>query len=279
VARRISLVATAIFAALASVSAYAAEVTVAYDGIVTRVDGAQPNAVAVGQPIHISYVLDTSVADASPADPVAGIYFSAMKKITVSMPDAGFEIIGENGTVQTFNDEPNGPSDQVFIYTYNHGVTTTDTFGGLAVNDVNLDFVDSAAPGGTPLMLSSDAIPTEPLVTEDSFLMLYTSAGYTFVYFLADTTPTVAELVEDGVLQVQALVAAGKVKSGIGKALSSKLNDVLVAHAAGNDIAACIALAGFRNQVANLPRGQISAATTAELAAIAEALRIALGGC
>ena len=119
---------------------------------------------------------------------------------------------------------------------------------GRAIYSGDLDF--EAGPGGFPIMLSSQDIPTDPLVTDDSFAILYTDAGYTFVNFLIEPdAPTPAELAEDGRALVQDLVDDGRLRRGLGAALDSKLASVLVAIDAGDTATACGSLRAFNNQV------------------------------
>ena len=128
-------------------------------------------------------------------------------------------------------------------------------------------------------MLSGEAIPTDPLVTDDSFAIFRTAAGTTFVNFLVEPDePTPAELVEDASDVVQDLVDDGRLRTGNGRALDSKLASVLAAIDVGDTATACGSLRAFQNQVNALERSRrIDAATAAELRAAADAIGEALG--
>lgn len=161
-----------------------------------------------------------------------------------------------------------------------YGDATSGSLEGLPLTRAEADFLDfEAGPGGFPVMISSQAIPTDPLVTDDSFVIFYTTAGTTFVRFVAEPDePTPSELVEDGRGLVQDLVDAGRLRAGLGSALDSKLAGVLAGIESGNTRRACGSLRAFANQVRALERSrQIDAATAAELRAVADALSDALG--
>ena len=103
--------------ALLGVTAFeasAAEVTVAYKGVVINAQGAQPSSFVAGQPITVRYVLDTSVTDSIP-DPTHGSYNNGLKELKISVPGAGISAVSGVGDVNVFNDVlgPNYSTDQL----------------------------------------------------------------------------------------------------------------------------------------------------------------------
>lgn len=166
------LVALALLGAVSN-EVSAAEVTVAYKGLVTRSSGPHASSFVPGQEITIDYTVETTTADNN-SDPKQGVFFNGLRRLEINIPAAGVAAATETGTVQTFNDVG---SDQVFFY----GNATQGQLAGLPLTKTEVDFVDY-----TSSMISTDAIPVEALVTTESFAILYTSAGYTFVNFLAE---------------------------------------------------------------------------------------------
>ncbi|WP_374603569.1 hypothetical protein [Arenimonas sp.] len=272
--RRIPLLALALASAIVA-PAYAEEATVSYQGVVTSSSGAQAALFAAGQEISVSYTVETTAADTDP-HPGNGVFHGGLVALRISIPAVGVDAQVGTGTVQTFDNEVGGNSDQVFFA----GIPTAGSLGGLPLTRAEVDFLDfDAGPGGFPIMIDSQDIPTHPLVTDDSFAILYTSAGTTFVRFLAEADEaTPAELAEDGRELVQDLVDDGRLRRGQGAALDSKFASVLAAIDAGDTATACGSLGAFHNQVNAMQRSrQIDAATAAELREAADALGDALG--
>lgn len=265
-----------LLAATFSAATFAQLKTVTYRGIVTDVVGAQPNSLRTGQPIVVSYTLDPAVADILPATD-AGQFMFAMKNITISLPDAPFRVVAENGTVQTYNLPT---QDTLMVYSYLNGVTQTDYLEGLPVLSARVDFLDTeAGPGGTPIMLSSDAMPLAAVYGNYSFAILTTSAGQTLVFFVADPAPTVADLLRDGKASIAAFVSSGALNPGFGKLLTALLTSIGTADAAGNRAKACEAWKAFSTFVTMLPLNTVGPSARLELKALAISLREALGGC
>ena len=156
-----------------AVDASAAEVKVAYKGVVTQANGAQASSFAAGQVITLHYIVETAAADNNP-DTSKGVYLDGLRKLRISIADASVDVTTGIGVVQTFNDVG---SDQAFFY----GAATTGNLAGLPVAHTEVDFVDDES-----LMLASDAIPTSHLMGNDNFVSFGTSAGYTYVQFLAE---------------------------------------------------------------------------------------------
>ena len=160
--------------------ALAEQVTLSYQGVVTNSSGAQSAPFAAGQEITVSYTVETTAADSDP-NPGNGVFHGGLVALSISIPAAGLDAQVGSGTVQTFDNEPANNSDQAFFY----GDATSGSLLGMPLTRAEVDFLDfEAGPGGFPIMLSSQDIPTDPLVSNDSFAILYTSAGYTFVNFL-----------------------------------------------------------------------------------------------
>lgn len=273
-ARRFPLLALAL-ASVVAAPAFAEQVTHSYQGVVTRSSGPQSALFVAGQDVTVSYTVETTATDSDP-NPDYGVYHGGLVALRITIPAVGVDAEVGTGTVQTFDNIVDTNSDQVFFY----GNATAGSVGGLPLARAEVDFLDfDAGPGGFPIMISSQDIPTDALVTDDSFAIFYTDAGTTFVNFLVEPDePTPAELVEDGRDLLQDLVSDGRLRAGLGSALDSKLANVQAAIDAGDTAAACGALRPFRNQVNALLRArQIDAATAAELHATADAISAALG--
>ena len=264
--------------AVAGASAQAANITRTYHATIDAAAGTHAGAIQVGDSITVSYTIDDSIPDSLPGDPANGLYMYSVRSLSVSIPAIGFTAIGQSGTSQTgFSGTTPGWSDDVYFYTYRGGITS-GTLEGSPVEQAVIEFEDSDR--AEPRMITSDALATGQLVGHEwRYVQLHTADGGFTLLFLS-AAPAVAELVDDGMISIQAAVAAGGLKTGVGKALTSKLNDILIAFNAGNIPAACLAWNGFSDQVNNLPTGkQIDATVQAELKALALSLRGALGGC
>ena len=247
-ARRIPLLALALASAFAA-PAFAEQVTVSYQGVVTNSSGPQSVLFVAGQEVTVSYTVETTAADSDP-NPDYGVYHGGLVALRVTIPAVGVDAEVGTGTVQTFDNIVDTNSDQAFFY----GNALAGNVDGLA-------------------------IPTDPLVTDDSFAIFRTAAGTTFVNFVVEPDePTPAELVEDASDVVQDLVDDGRLRTGNGRALDSKLASVLAAIDAGDTATACGSLRAFQNQVNALERSRrIDAASAAELRAAADAIGDALG--
>ena len=258
--------------AFAALPAFAAPVTVTYQGVVSGASGPHEAAFAVGQPITVSYTVDPAATDTDD-NPAYGVFRHGVQSMRIVVPAAGVDATTAAGDVQTFNDV--NASDQAFFY----ADATGGSLAGHAITRAEVDFLDfNAGANGSPVMLSSDALPTQALVTDDSFALLYTDAGYTFVRFVAEAAPTPAEAVASARADIARLVDSGALRTGNGSALDSKLSDVLAAYAAGNQQIACDTLDAFRNQVRALEQSrQISAATASELRRQADIVAKAIG--
>lgn len=168
----------------------AAEVTLAYKGVVTRSSGPLASHFAAGQSISVRYVVESSASDTQPSAN-SGVFFNGLRQLSVEVPAAGLAATSAPGTVQTFNDVGTPPSDQVFFYSY--AMSSSSSLGGRSITGLEVDFIDYAAE-----MLSSDALPTTHLATVDSFVMLRTGTEYTFVNFVAEPDLPVATCASEG---------------------------------------------------------------------------------
>ena len=168
-----------------AMDASAAEVKVAYKGVITQANGPQASSFAAGQAITLHYVVETTTPDNNP-DTSKGVFFSGLRELKISIADAGVDVTTGTGVVQTFNDVG---SDQAFFY----GSATSGSLAGLPVTHTEVDFVDDQSS-----MLASDAIPTTHLLAADSFVSFGTSAGYTYVYFLAEAEEPEATCASEG---------------------------------------------------------------------------------
>ena len=66
--------------------AFAAEVTLAYKGIVSSSSGAQASSFVPGQTVSLVYVLESTAGDIDP-DPVSGVYYPDGLKKEEPMPN------------------------------------------------------------------------------------------------------------------------------------------------------------------------------------------------
>jgi len=168
-----------------ALDASAAEVKVAYKGVVTQANGPQASSFTPGQVITLHYIVETTAADNNPGTS-QGVYFSGLRELRISIADAGVDVKTGTGVVQTFNDVG---SDQAFFY----GSATTGNLAGLPVAHTEVDFVDDQS-----VMLSTDAVPTTHLEAADSFVSFGTSAGYTYVHFLAEAEEPATTCASEG---------------------------------------------------------------------------------
>lgn len=264
--------------ALAGASAQAANITRTYHATIDAASGTHAGAIHVGDQITVSYTVDDSIPDSYPGDPTLGLYMYSVRSLSVSIPAIGFAASGQSGTSQmNFTGTTPGWFDDVSFYTYRGGITS-GTLEGSPVEQAVIEFQDSDR--ADPRMITSDALATGQLIGHEwRYVQLHTADGGFTLLFLS-AAPAVAELVDDGMISIQAAVAAGGLKTGMGKSLTSKLNGILIAFNAGDIPAACLAWKGFSDQVNNLPTGkQIDATVQAELKALALSLKGALGGC
>ena len=159
--------------ALVAADASAAEVKVSYTGVVTRAQGSHASSFLPGQTIRFHYVVETTTPDNNP-NPSEGVYYNGLRELRISITDASVDVKTGAGVVQTFNDIG---SDQAFFYSY----ASTGNLAGLPIARAGVDFVDAQS-----LVLESDAIPTTHLPAAQSFAYFSTSAGTTYVDFVAE---------------------------------------------------------------------------------------------
>lgn len=265
-----------VLASTSTGAAVASPTTLTYHGNLTRLEGPQADRFHVGDPVTITYTVDDGSLDANPL-PGEGVFPGALASLRYDLPSSGMSVVTGPGTVQTFNDVSD--SDQVFLYSTEALVGPTWTGGSLNMTEV--DFIsDHVGADGKPDLLSSDAIPVTPLVTSQVYLSFQTAVGRTYFQVQLVAEPTVIELVQDGRVQVDAMVSELRLKRGLGIALKAKLNALLLAYLSGDAASACTALTDLRNHVsALLATGQMAASDADSLFVLVEMLRISLGGC
>ena len=128
-----------------------------------------------------------STAVDSNANASAGVYLNGLNRLDVAISGPGVSVSTGPGIVQTFNDVG---SDQAFFYS---STSVNGSIGGLPVTSAEVDFVDfDVDTNGRAAMLSSDAIPTTHLITTDNSISFQTSAGFTYIRFLAEPEITCA---------------------------------------------------------------------------------------
>ena len=267
---QLSLAALALAGLISFPTAAQQTVTHVYRGVVTLVSGEQPDAIDVGDPVTVTYTVDPAAPDSDPSLQ-DGVYFNGLRNLSVSLPESDFAALGGVGQIQTFDNTSN-PDDQVSLFT--GSIVQSDDLQGLPVRALELVFI-----GGTD-MLSSDAVPTSRLVAHDNVVHIATDQGWTSFLFTVDAEPTVGELVEYGIWRLQAAFQAGAVIHGVGNALATKLNLLQVAFDAGDTQRSCALLNAFSAQLSGIAHGHlIDASLTAEMRALAQELKLALGAC
>ncbi len=175
-----------------AMDAAAAEVQVAYKGVVISSEGAQASSFAPGQTVSLAYTLESTAGDIDP-DPVSGVYYpDGLKKLQLTIANAGVDAIYESGSVHAYN----GSIDYVNFESY---PTAQGEIDGLQLRWVNVQFLDlEAGSGGQPVMLTSDALPMSHLAAEISRVTFRTDAGFTTVTFLAEPATPEATCASEG---------------------------------------------------------------------------------
>lgn len=187
------MIAIAAFASSA-MGVSAAEVQTAYKGIVMQANGPQASAFAAGQQISIRYVVETTTTDSNP-NTSAGVFINGLRELRIAIPAAGVDVATGPGFVQTFNNVTSIPnSDQAFFYSY----SATGQLAGLPVTGAEVDFVDYSST-----MLASDAMPTTHLLTTQNSIGFTTSAGKTWVQFMAEPDVPATTCASEGYTGIQ----------------------------------------------------------------------------
>jgi hypothetical protein len=113
------------------------------------------------------------------------MFFNATDSLSVSFATRGVFAVGTSGNVQTFDNADSGGgaiSDQVFFF--GGPLSSSSLLGGQPIDSVEIDFLSAfVTPPYEPTMLSSDAIPTFIPISNQSFVILHTANGTTFVNF------------------------------------------------------------------------------------------------
>lgn len=173
-----------------------AAVTFSYDAVVTSTDGPHSDVFPEGEPLAISYTLDSQAAD-SEANPQRGYFPNAVLSLSVVFPVLGVSAVaGAAGVAETADnivDASSGAwSDQVFLL--GGPISSASLLGGEPIASIEVDFLSRwVTPPVQPMMLASDALPLFELPLTDSLLLLRTNSGVTFVSFAsitAEATPT-----------------------------------------------------------------------------------------
>lgn len=253
-------------------------VTHTYHGFVEEVVGVLPGAIQQGEPVVITYSLDTSAVDLYPDDPKKRFFLDAAG-LRVSLPASGLNVAG-TGQLQTFDNTDN-PDDQISMYIPN--IVEHDQLMNQPVISLGMAIIsDAVDASGTPDMLDGDGIPTQRLIGDSHVIFIETALGNTNFRFSVDglAGPTVEDLVEDGLLQLQRAASAGLVAPGIALSLSKKLEQILSSHQSGDVGRACHWLKVFAAQLGGVSHARrMDAETGAQLNALTDELRRALGEC
>ncbi|QDW66651.1 hypothetical protein [Luteimonas granuli] len=267
--------------ALSVSTAEASLVSHSYIGTITEVRGPQAAEAPVGATIHLSYTVDAATDDEHPL-PDQGIFVRAMQSLRVELPGHEPTLLVSGGTVQTFDNVVlSGVTliDQVLMF--GGRINESSEFGGLPIFDWQLIFEEVTSLDVTPTMLAGDVFPTEPIAAPQVYLELQTTPGLvtTLTLQLEPAEPTtVAEVVTDAKLRIDALVEQGRLGAGVARSIIARL-DVVLQAATTRRNGVCGPLAGLRNQVHNLPRRHAEVAVADELAALVTVLTEAVGTC
>ena len=140
-------------------TASADPLTFAFTGQVEFVDPGLSSAAAVGDTVSGSFTFDTSVPDALPADPTLGFYLSPGG---YSVAVGSFSSAGSGPFIVTFNDFPTGPllRDQYSVTLGSQG----QIVNGNAYERFVFDLMDVELAPAVPMTLTTDALPTAPLL-------------------------------------------------------------------------------------------------------------------
>ena len=245
-------------------------VTQSYRGVVTHVVGEQPDSVHVGEAVVVSYTVDPAATDVNPS-PQDGIYPAGLLSLTVMLPDSDFAVSSGVGQIQTFDNTEN-PDDQLSFYS--GSIVSPDDLQGLPVRALELVFI------GSTNMIASDAVPTHQIDAHDNVVHIATDRGWTNFLFTVTSEPSVPELVEDGISRLQAALLAGTVTDEAGNALIRRLHHLKMAFDAAQTARTCATLTAFSAQLGGMARSHlIDASLAAEMSALAQELKLALGGC
>ncbi len=144
----------------------------------------------VGDTLHARIEYNSTIVDGNP-NTQQGLYSGAVTSFTLSFAGSGQSwTIGPStpGTIQTFNDEISGASMSDQVYIIGGSGVVGSQLGGAAVFLIEVDFLDFETSPTTPLMLSSDALPTSvPLndgdLGDSNFFSIGTGFGFTSINF------------------------------------------------------------------------------------------------
>jgi hypothetical protein len=221
---------------------------ISYEAVVTSASGLHAGVFPAGETVRVSYALDPTATDSN-ADPSRGLFHDAVLSLSISFPNLSVFADAEvTGLAQTFNniaDPPSGQlSDQVFIHS--GPVTQASLLGGETITQTEVDFLsDFVPPPSEPSMLASDALPLFGLPMTDSFVILRTSGGTTFVHF----APPAPERIQTLIDEVEELSAAGTLTAGQADWLIRKLEAAIASIDRGNTRPACNHLQQFIRRV------------------------------
>lgn len=231
-----------------------------YEAVVTSASGPHAAVFPAGETVRVTYTLDPAATDSN-ADPSRGLFHDAVLSLSISFPSLGVFADAEvSGLAQTFNNVASSPSgqlsDQVFIHSGPIG--SASLLGGETITQTEVDFLsDFVTPPGEPMMLSSDALPMFRLPLTDSFIILRTGSGTTFVHFALSPQEGIQALIDD----IEELSAAGTLTAGQADWLIRKLEAAIASIDRGNTPPACNHLGAFIRKVEDhIDRGILSPA-------------------
>ena len=219
-----------------------------YEGVVTSANGLHAAVFPAGETVRVTYTLDPTATDSN-GDPSRGLFHDAVLSLSISFPGLGVFADAEvTGLAQTFNNvaaPTSGQlSDQVFIHS--GPILSASLLGGETITQTEVDFLsDFVTPPSEPLMLSSDALPLFSLPMTDSFVILRTSSGTTFVHFALPPQERIQTLIGE----IEELSAAGTLTAGQADWLIRKLESAIASIDRGNTRPACSDLRAFVRRV------------------------------
>jgi hypothetical protein len=226
-------------------------VTLTYSGVITWSFGVNEALFPEGERIRVAYTVAPNAVDTDPL-PGSARYLNGSLSIAVTFPDLG--LYANAGP-------PRGPYDSD-VYTVNDGSLSSGAltdqvtlFGGRLGSSSLLngepltwlvlgfhDFPDAPA---SSFMLSSDALPTHRLWSSDSYVLLQTASGNTFVKYDLAPTDRLGILIE----HVNRFVVEGRLTMEAAAPLTRTLDNARRSLLKGNTSAACGYLNSFINQV------------------------------
>jgi hypothetical protein len=173
---------------------HAAQVTVAFSGVVQHISGPGSGDFHFGELVTGNYTLETDVADLVPADPDEGRYRYSLVAASATFHSSGLTFTngwgpGLYNDVSVFNNQMFSTEwrDDVSVFAWSR--ISGDLIDGEAPCCMELDFFASTRPGTMPTMIDDDSVPIQRLPFTYADISLHTSSGWTQVLLLPAPIP------------------------------------------------------------------------------------------